>query len=182
MTRLPKIVARPEAWAMMNVCNVKTFSGLRNRVALELAYRAGLRVSEICGARMDALVGGQLRIVGKGDKERVVPLEPATLDLIAELHKLVASDYVAPRKDGGPMQVRYVQAMVGRVGKKAGLPRHITPHMLRHTYATELLREGLDIREIQQLLGHSRITTTQIYTHVDPVSLQAKIAGRLRAS
>lgn len=163
-------------------------TGLRNRAMLQLLYRAGLRVSECCGLYLrDAdLKTGELRIraeVAKGGREAVLPLGPRTIEWL-ERWKPVRRRYAAGSPlmfvtlRGGQVDRHYVWEMVGRYARKAGIDGAVWPHVLRHTFGTELLREGLDIREIQELMRHADIRTTQVYTHVAPERLAARIRAR----
>ncbi len=142
----------------------------RDRAILELLYAAGLRVSELTGLDLDDVDREEatVRVLGKGSKERIVPFgqkAAAALDAYLELRGLVPGPlFVNARR--GRLSVRSVHAMVRRRAQDVGLRRRVSPHTLRHTFATHLLDAGADLRMIQELLGHSRLTTTQRYTHV----------------
>jgi len=154
---------------------------LRSRALLELLYAAGLRVSEALGLdREDLSVdGGYVRVIGKGDKERLVPVGDVALDWLgrwlAEARpELLAIHHVAPVRGGplflgdrgGRLARQQAFAMVRAAARKAGLPERVSPHTLRHSFATHLLEGGADLRVVQELLGHASISTTQLYTHV----------------
>jgi integrase/recombinase XerC len=142
----------------------------RDRAILELLYASGLRVSELCGLDVDALdrAGQTVRVLGKGRKERIVPYgAPAARALqgwLARRGERPGPLFTGAR--GGRLGVRAVHTLVRRAARAAGLTRRVSPHTLRHTFATHLLDGGADLRMIQELLGHSRLSTTQRYTHV----------------
>jgi site-specific recombinase XerD len=185
---LPKILSAAEVEALMARPNLKAPTGLRNRAVLMLMHRCGLRVSEVCGLHLRDVDWreGSIRIrpeVAKGGREAVVHLDPPTLEML-ERWKDVRRRYAARRPHlfttlkGGPLDRRYVWAMTSRYARRAGIDHPVWPHALRHTYATELLREGFDLREVQTLLRHVDIRTTVVYTHISAVELAAKIRRR----
>jgi integrase/recombinase XerD len=154
---------------------------LRSRALLELLYAAGLRVSEALGLDLEdlSLEGGFVRVIGKGDKERLVPVGDVALDWLAEWLRdgrppLLALHHVEPVR-GGPVFLGDRGARLARqqafasvkvAARRAGLPEAVSPHTLRHSFATHLLEGGADLRIVQELLGHASISTTQLYTHV----------------
>lgn len=185
---LPKILSHDEVAALMRAPNLDAPTGLRNRCMLELMHRCGLRVSEACGLHLRDvdLREGTIHLrpeVAKGGNEAVVYLEPAS-EALLERWKPVRRRYAAGRKHlfttlaGGPIDRRYCWRMIRRYADRAGIDRPVSPHMLRHTYATELLREGFDVREVQRLLRHQDIRTTVIYTHLHEAELHRKIRSR----
>jgi integrase/recombinase XerC len=147
----------------------------RDVAVLLLLYGAGLRISEALSLkRKDAPTGNRdtLRITGKGGKERVVPVLPVTLEAIDRYLKLVpfalaASDPLFVGARGGPLSPRILQLLMQKMRADIGLPETATPHALRHSFATHLLSSGADLRQIQELLGHASLSTTQVYTEVD---------------
>jgi integrase/recombinase XerD len=157
----------------------KTPIGLRDRAMLDVLYSTGLRVSELVHLRvmdMDRSVGC-IRCIGKGDKERIVPIGKKALVLVERYlrdsrpklvpeGKQVNSPMLFINKRGGPLSRVGVWKILSAYGKRAGLRVPLTPHMLRHSFATHLLEGGADLRSVQLMLGHSDISTTQIYTHV----------------
>lgn len=153
-----------------------TRSALRDIVVLELLFSTGIRVSELCGLSKEAVQMSQnslrLLIHGKGQKERVIQLDmPEILGLVRTYLKrfeveIRAADSFLINNRGKAISQQSVRRIIRRYIDKLPTPSHITPHMFRHTFATLLLEEGMDIRYIQSLLGHSSISTTQIYTHV----------------
>lgn len=149
-------------------------SAVRNTAILELLFATGARVAEICTLRSDNvdLLGNSAKFYGKGSKERIIPIENfAVLSILRKYHSLFEkeipdSGYFFVNKLGRRMTEQSVRNMINFYCKQCGVDMHITPHMFRHSFATLLLEEDVDIRYIQRMLGHSSITTTQIYTHV----------------
>lgn len=147
---------------------------VRNTAILELLFATGARVAEICTLRSDNvdLIGNSVKFYGKGSKERIIPIENfAVLSILRKYHSLfekeiLNSGYFFVNKLGRRMTEQSVRNMINSYCKLCGVEMHITPHMFRHSFATLLLEEDVDIRYIQRMLGHSSITTTQIYTHV----------------
>jgi site-specific recombinase XerD len=165
-------LAQNEARSTENAVQVT----LRDKAILELLFSTGLRVSELCSLKRDDvnLKRDEFTVRGKGSKLRVVFLSEGARDWLAKY--LEARSDVAPylfvrhdrasNGDPGPLTPRSVQRLVDHYSRAAGITQNITPHTMRHSYATDLLRNGADIRSVQSMLGHSSITTTQIYTHV----------------
>lgn len=180
--RLPDVLTAEEVKALLEQPNRRCPTGLRNYTMMLLMYRAGLRVSEVLHLTPKDIdwKAGDVRVnEGKGGKDRVMPLEPWVLDALQSWQEQrPASKWLFVTLGGEPLDDRYVRAMVKRLAKKAGIEKDVHPHMLRHTYATQLLGEGLSIREVQELLGHADVSTTMIYTHVNPVELRRKIRER----
>ena len=149
-------------------------SAVRNTAILELLFATGARVAEICTLRSDNvdLLGNSVKFYGKGSKERIIPIENfAVLSILRKYHSLfekeiLDSGYFFVNKLGRRMTEQSVRNMINFYCKQCGVDMHITPHMFRHSFATLLLEEDVDIRYIQRMLGHSSITTAQIYTHV----------------
>lgn len=149
-------------------------SAVRNTAILELLFATGARVAEICTLRSGNvdLLGNSVKFYGKGSKERIIPIENfAVLSILRKYHSLFEkeipdSGYFFVNKLGRRMTEQSVRNMINFYCKQCGVDMHITPHMFRHSFATLLLEEDVDIRYIQRMLGHSSITTTQIYTHV----------------
>lgn len=147
---------------------------VRNTAILELLFATGARVAEICTLRSDNvdLIGNSVKFYGKGSKERIIPIENfAVLSILRKYHSLfekeiLDSGYFFVNKLGRRMTEQSVRNMINSYCQLCGVEMHITPHMFRHSFATLLLEEDVDIRYIQRMLGHSSITTTQIYTHV----------------
>ena len=184
--KLPVVLSDAEVNALLSRISPKSDTGLRNRAMLQVMLGAGLRVSEVVALMPSDidLDRGMLRVNrGKGAKDRVIPVDGETLGWLrawAERRKRLGLNARSPffcskRNRGKPLTPRYVQWLVARLAEAAGIEKKVTPHVLRHTYATRMLRRGLDLREVQELLGHSNVATTQIYTHVDPEALRRKI-------
>ena len=162
----------------MSLPDEKKPLGLRDRAMLEVLYSTGLRVSELIGLRvmdLDAKVGC-LRCVGKGDKERIVPVGKKALSIVDKYlrdarPKLLGKGKVGVtalfvNRRGSSLSRVGVWKILSAYGRQAGLRIALTPHMLRHSFATHLLERGADLRSVQLMLGHADISTTQIYTHV----------------
>lgn len=173
--RLPSFLPKDESKDLLDTDAERSPAGLRDHALLELLYATGLRVSECCGLDLDDVDrrGGSVRVMGKGGKERVVPAGDAALAAL-EAWLLVRGEgrgALFTNARGGRLGSRSVLRIVRRRARGAGIDRRVTPHTLRHTFATHMLGEGADLRLIQELLGHSRLTTTQRYTHVSPEHL-----------
>ena len=191
--KLPKILSRAEVNRLLDSINTSTKTGLRNRVCLELMYRAGLRVSEVCNlALTDVDLQNDLIYVqqGKGSKDRTIPLDPELkkwclkwLEIRPESEYFICA--ISKGAEGKPLNQRQVRELCYNLSRKAGVyindnhrRKACYPHSLRHTFATELLEEGFTLAEVQQLLGHSNISTTSKYLHVRPLILKKKILSR----
>jgi integrase/recombinase XerD len=173
---LPKSLSEAEVEALLAAPDVATPLGLRDRAMLEALYAAGFRVSELVGLPMAAvsLTDGVVRIFGKGGKERLVPLGEVAQDWIQRYAREARPALLKGRgcealfvtERGGPMTRQMFWYLIKRHARKAGISAHLSPHTLRHAFATHLLNHGADLRVVQMLLGHADIATTQIYTHV----------------
>ncbi|RAP53239.1 MAG: recombinase XerC [Methanosphaera sp. rholeuAM130] len=156
--------------------NPQNVSRLRNKLILTLLYSTGLRVSELTKLKIQAIDEEErtIRVRGKGEKDRIVIFDEATLRLMHEYldKRNMDNDYLFLSQEGNTLSSRYIQLMIKDYAKKAGITKKVTPHVLRHSFATHLLKNGVDIRAIQQLLGHSNLSTTQIYTSVDMHTLK----------
>ena len=173
--RLPSVLPKDESKDLLDAPSEDTLAGRRDRALLELLYASGLRVAECCGLDLEDLDRrhGTVRVMGKGSKERVVPVGEIALEALdAYLDRSGGGNGPIFRNARGTrLSTRSVHSIVRRRARAAGLARRVTPHTLRHTFATHLLGEGADLRFIQELLGHSRLSTTQRYTHVSPEHL-----------
>ena len=175
--KLPQVLSEEEVKKLLETCEARSVRGIRDRAILELLYACGLRVSELVGLQLDQLhlQADYLVIYGKGKKERLVPigeiarewLERYLKESRPQLDPGGTSRYVFVRKGGKPLSRQSVFKLVKKTALKAGISREISPHTLRHSFATHLLEGGADLRVVQVLLGHSSITATQIYTHLD---------------
>ncbi|TCB77819.1 site-specific tyrosine recombinase XerD [Acinetobacter sp. ANC 3781] len=178
---LPKDISEKEVEALIHAPDIETALGLRDRAMLEVLYACGLRVTELLNLRLELinLKQGYLRIVGKGNKERLVPLGQMACEWIEKylnearpsLYKS-ATDYVFLTQHGGIMSRQNFWYAIKRYALQAGVQAELSPHTLRHAFATHLLNHGADLRVVQMLLGHSDLSTTQIYTHVAQVRMQ----------
>jgi integrase/recombinase XerD len=173
---LPKFLSEAEVEALLDAPDLKDPLGVRDRTMLELLYATGLRVSELVALKMDQinLRQGVVRVQGKGNKERLVPLGEEALSWLEDYLKdarhqitpAAASDYVFTTRRQSAMTRQAFWYLIKRYANKVGIKKHLTPHTLRHCFATHLLNHGADLRVVQMLLGHSDLSTTQIYTHV----------------
>ncbi len=171
------LLASPQRLLDSGGCDA--FTAWRDRLAMELLYGAGLRVSELVALNHGAvdLAEGVARVLGKGRKERLCPLGRVACAVLVKFRDSFApgagpADPVVGNPAGGRMTVRAVQLMLKRHLALAGLPLDLTPHKLRHSFATHLLNAGADLRVVQELLGHAQLATTQIYTHVSIARLK----------
>ena len=173
---LPKTLSEDEVDALLNAPNTDEPLGHRDRAMLELLYATGLRVSELINLKQSQINFNQgvLRIVGKGDRERLIPLGEESIRWLKEfingprMEILLErqTDYLFPTRRGDRMTRQAFWHIIKRYAEKAGIRRKLSPHSLRHAFATHLLNRGADLRVVQLLLGHSDLSTTQIYTHV----------------
>ncbi len=173
---LPKYLNKGQIDALVAAPDLTKPQGLRDRAMLEFLYATGLRVTELCRVRVSDLESnmGFVRVVGKGNKHRIVPVGKAALQAVGRylesgrprLLKRRASPYLFVTNRGGAMTRQAFWKLLAGYGKRAGIFRGLTPHVLRHTFATHLLEGGADLRSVQTMLGHADISTTQIYTHV----------------
>ena len=180
---LPKSLSEADVEALLSAPDLDDVLGFRDRAMLEMLYSSGLRVSELVGLQLSQinLRQGVLRIVGKGDKERLVPLgDEAANWLIRYLKEArpgligdVGNEIVFPSRRGRQMTRQTFWHRIKRHGLAAGIDQLPSPHVLRHAFATHLLNHGADLRVVQLLLGHSDLSTTQIYTHVAKHRLQS---------
>lgn len=173
--RLPSFLPIDESNELLDASHGATLSGRRDHAILELLYASGLRVAECCGLDLEELDRrhGTVRVLGKGGKERMVPVGDEALAAV-EAYLSLRGEAGGPlfrNVRGGRLTTRSVHNIVRRRAREAGIDRRVTPHTLRHTFATHLLGAGADLRLIQELLGHSRLSTTQRYTHVSPEHL-----------
>lgn len=175
-TTLPKYLNRQEIDGLLEAPPADKPTGLRDRAMLQLLYATGLRVSELCGLEMTAVDRQMnvLRVTGKGNKQRIVPFGQVAAQALDEylaqarpdLLKGRGSRYVFVTARGGPLLRQSFWLLLKVHGRKAGIFRDLTPHVVRHSFATHLVENGADLRSVQVMLGHSDISTTQVYTHV----------------
>ena len=178
--RLPKVLSINEIEKILNVIDITKILGIRDRAMLELLYACGLRISELLKLRLSSIFfdEGWIRIFGKGNKERIIPfgnearkwLKKYINYIRPELKKkniLKAEDFIFLNARGGPLSRMGVWKIIQQYVKSAGIYKKVSPHTFRHSFATHLLEGGADLRAVQEMLGHSDISTTQIYTHLD---------------
>lgn len=174
---LPEVLTVTEIEAMLQVPALDQPMAWRDRALLELGYGAGLRVSELCGLRLTDLIltDGLVRVLGKGSKERLVPVGRKVLGTLgvylnglrADLDRGATEGRVLLNARGTPLSRVGAWGIVKHCATAAGIERPVSPHTLRHSFATHLLEGGADLRAVQEMLGHADLSTTQIYTHVD---------------
>ncbi len=180
--RLPKTLSQEDMSKILSAPDGKTPQAIRDRAMLELLYATGMRASEIIRLKLNQieLESGFCIVHGKGDKSRLVPMGDAAKNMLmdyldtARLSLLRArkSDYVFITGRGEPMTRQAFWARVKRWAKEAGVGKGVSPHVFRHSFATHLLNHGADLRAVQAMLGHSDISTTEVYTHVDRQKLR----------
>lgn len=188
-SRLPTVLRPADAAALIDAPDsdlqatadlVERAVALRDRALLELLYGSGLRVAEVAGLSLDRidLDRARVAVLGKGSKEREVPLSDYAVDAVRAYlgegrHRLMGegSEALFFNRKGKPLGTRDIRSVVGRYGRRTLSGRHVSPHTLRHSFATHLLEGGADIRAVQELLGHASVATTQRYTHVSRTRL-----------
>ncbi len=171
---LPSFLSVEETVRLMEAPTGDSFAPSRDRAILETLYSTGLRVSELVGLKVRDvdLIGGSLRTVGKGKKERLAPIGSYSLQAIRSYLKTLTDEQSGPDRPlfqnqrRGRLTDRSVRRILNRYLAQVSVARRISPHSLRHSFATHLLDRGADLRSVQELLGHSSLTTTQVYTHV----------------
>ncbi|MES2198853.1 MAG: site-specific tyrosine recombinase [Chlamydiota bacterium] len=169
---IPEVLSLEEVDLLFATPDVKGFLGSRDRAILEVMYASGLRVSEACGLDFQDIGEGSVRVRGKGGKERIIPIAKSSLGILDEylLHFRdrigIVSEAVFVTTKGRRMDRVNVWNRIKLYAKKTGLQKNISPHTLRHSFATHLLENGADLRIIQEMLGHARIATTDRYTHI----------------
>jgi integrase/recombinase XerD len=169
---LPNVLAFEEVDKLLSVPDTATSKGLRDKAMLEVLYATGLRVSELIGLRLDGVDTdiGFVRCMGKGSKERIVPLGASAVSAVAAYLQVrrvrKSTNYLFLNNRGEKLSRMGFWKLLREYGIRAGIKKKLTPHVLRHSFATHLLERGADLRAVQTMLGHSNISTTEIYTHV----------------
>lgn len=183
---IPKVLTEKEQQDLLDQLNTRYQSPHRNLVMLRLMLDTGLRAGEVVALRPEHLDLETGRLVvreGKGAKDRTLWFSDEVAELLEEwLGRRPESDYVFPTRDGGQMSTRYLRKMVKRLAREADVAEaeRVSPHTLRHTFATDLYRETSNLRMVQKALGHADLSTTQIYTHIVDEELEEEMKG-LRA-
>lgn len=182
---LPEVLSVEEVTAILeSVDTARGWTGLRDRAILEILYGCGLRVSEACGLQISHvyLQQGFVRVVGKGNKERLVPLGEMAADAFAQYldarpapAEPAFDDIAFLNKNGRPLSRVAIFNLVKNQALIAGVNKEISPHTFRHSFATHLIENGADLRVVQEMLGHESILTTEIYTHIDTATWQSEI-------
>ena len=179
---LPKFLSVEEVQSLLEMPMMSTALGLRDRAILEMLYGTGLRVSELISVRMADvnLEEGTVRALGKGNKQRLVPVGQQAVEAVekylSDSRPCMMKSRLAPwlfvSRRATRLTRQSIWLMLGRYGRLAGIRKDVTPHLLRHSFATHMLARGADLRSLQMMLGHADIATTQVYTHVVNAQLQ----------
>lgn len=182
---LPEVLSVEEVDRLEQACDLSKWEGQRNRTIIEVLFSCGLRVSELINLRLSDLFLTEkfIRVMGKGKKERLVPISESAVKELQywfmdrNLMKIKPGeeDFVFLNRRGGHLTRMMIFTIVRRLAEAAGIEKTISPHTLRHSFATALLEGGANLRAIQDMLGHERISTTQIYTHIDMHTLREEI-------
>ncbi|MEW6004731.1 MAG: site-specific tyrosine recombinase XerD [Stygiobacter sp.] len=176
--KLPDVLSFEEVDKILNMPNVDEITGLRDKAILELLYSSGLRVSELINLKINDLFFEEeiIRVFGKGSKERVVPMGSSAINWIKKYlinsrpfleNKIRSQNFLFLNRRGTKLSRMFIWQIVDKYSKQAGIQKEVHPHIFRHSFATHLLEGGADLRAVQEMLGHSDISTTQIYTHID---------------
>ncbi|TVR28138.1 MAG: site-specific tyrosine recombinase XerD [Balneolaceae bacterium] len=179
--KLPEVLDAVEVEQIINEADRTTHAGIRDAAILETLYASGMRVSELTDLEMDRLFFeiGFIRVIGKGNKERLVPVGEIAQQAIEHYIETARKAFIKPKNPGktknrlflnqrgGPLTRMSVWNIVNKYAMKADIKKNVSPHIFRHSFATHLLEGGADLRAVQEMLGHSSILTTEIYTHVD---------------
>lgn len=180
-SKLPEVLDREEVEAILETPELSTPAGIRDKAILETLYGTGMRVSELTGLEQDRLIFeiGFIRVIGKGNKERLVPVGEIAQDAISHYTEFVRPQFLNPENPkkaknkvflsmrGSALSRMSIWNIVQKAAQKADIKKNVYPHIFRHSFATHLLEGGADLRAVQEMLGHSSILTTEIYTHVD---------------
>ena len=185
---LPKFLTPDEVEQILNNIKIETPAGYRNRTILELLWATGMRISELSGLNFGDLnlEHNEIRVFGKGSKERIILVTDRAKNFleryIETARALIPKDFPVPdtgenspvfiNNTGYRLQTRTIRNVINDVVEKINLPKHVTPHVFRHSFATHLIENGADLRVVQELLGHASISNTQIYTHVSTQHLK----------
>lgn len=184
---LPKFLTPFEVEQILNNINIETPAGFRNKAILELLWATGMRVSELSGLNFEDLnlEENEIRVFGKGAKERIILVTDRAKSFLERYIKtarpIIAKGYTVSENEDSPvfinstgfrLQTQSIRKAINEVVNKIQLPKHVTPHVFRHSFATHLIENGADLRVVQELLGHASISNTQIYTHISSQHLK----------
>ena len=181
---LPEVLSVEEVTDIIEGVDTRTWQGVRDRAILEILYGCGLRVSEVCSLKISNVyeTEGFVRVIGKGDKERLVPMGGAAveayqewIDIRPDAFSPAYDDMVFLNRFGKSLSRVSVFNMVKKAAQNAGVTKEISPHTFRHSFATHLIENGADLRVVQEMLGHESILTTEIYTHIDTATWQRAV-------
>ncbi|MCT6868677.1 site-specific tyrosine recombinase XerD [Apibacter sp.] len=183
---LPDVLSHEEVVTLIKSIDLSKQEGERNRSIIETLYGCGLRVSELINLKLSDLYLNEnfIRVTGKGDKQRLVPVSERTINFITiyrdsirvhQIPKPNCEDILFLNRRGGKLTREMIFIIIKNIAEKAGIKKKVSPHTFRHSFATILLKNGADLRSIQQMLGHESITTTEIYTHLDNQQLRDTI-------
>jgi len=174
---LPSFLTEDEVTKLIESALPKDERGLRDRAILETFYSTGMRISEIAGLNIDDIdfIGSVVKVLGKGKKERLAPIGDRAVAAIRNYleRRKKQSETVFLNKNGRRITTRGIRNIVGKYIRLAGIRQGISPHTLRHSFATHLLNRGADLRSVQELLGHANLSTTQVYTHLTTDKLKS---------
>lgn len=183
--KLPEVLSVEEIDAMTEAIDMSKYEGIRNRAIIETLYGCGLRVSELVNLEISRIYADEQYLIvrGKGDKERLVPMAQTTIDAIKDYLKERGEVKIKPGESnilflsrrGGRLTRMMIYYIVSGLAEAAGINKEISPHTLRHSFATHLLEGGANLRAIQQMLGHESISTTEVYLHIDRSFLRTEI-------
>lgn len=180
--KLPDVLSIDEIDILLTTPDATKNNGYRDRTMLELLYATGIRVSELINIEVEDvnLLMGFIKVFGKGNKERIIPLGETVIDLLKtyiedvrpQLLKRQVTHMLFLNMQGKPLTRQGIWKIIKQTGVNAGIQKRLTPHTLRHSFATHLLENGADLRAVQEMLGHSDISTTQLYTHVSKTQIR----------
>lgn len=180
--KLPDVLSIDEIDLLLTTPETSKNNGYRDRTMLELLYATGIRVSELINIEVEDvnLLMGFVKVFGKGNKERIIPLGETVIELLKtyienvrpQLLKKQVTHTLFLNMQGKPLTRQGIWKIIKQTGAKAGIQKRLTPHTLRHSFATHLLENGADLRAVQEMLGHSDISTTQLYTHVSKTQIR----------
>lgn len=170
--KLPTYLYEDEIKDMLDNLEADNIYQRRNRLIMELFYSTGMRLSELSSITINNINGDEIKVLGKGSKERIVYLDKIVIELLKDYlandRELFnpKSNYLILNKDGNKLSNRSIETIVNDIIRTSAIKKHVTPHTIRHTFATHMLNNGCDLKVVQELLGHESLSTTQIYTHI----------------